>query len=331
MQYKHLNILEREKIQELLWRKKSIRTIAKELNRPPSCISREITRNLPKERWLYTPRLANERALFKRSCRGRKDRLKTKEIRTYVVEHLKERWSPEQISIRIPIDLKQNISHEAIYQFIYSEIHRDGYGYIKPKHEDLRVYLRRRRKQRLKKGVRRCQRVFKPCGISIDERPKIVDTRKRIGDWESDTVESCLHRPGVNTLLERKTGLYLITKLKNKTSEETIYAIQKRMEVFSKKTKQTMTFDNGPENRDWKLFEEKTNIKSYFAHPYHSWERGSNENANGLLRDYFPKKTDFSMIPESEILKVEHSLNSRPRKRLGGKTPLEVWSVALTH
>lgn len=85
-----------------------------------------------------------------------------------------------------------------------------------------------------------------------------------------------------------------------------------------------------PENRDWKLFEETTNIKSYFAHPYHSWERGSNENANGLLRDYFPKGADFSIISESEITKVEHSLNSRPRKRLGGKTPLEVWGVALT-
>ena len=90
-----------------------------------------------------------------------------------------------------------------------------------------------------------------------------------------------------------------------------------------------MTFDNGPENRDWKLFEEKTLIKSYFAHPYHSWERGSNENANGLLRDYFPKKTDFSIIPEEEILKVEYSLNSRPRKRLGWNTQLEVFSVAL--
>ena len=102
------------------------------------------------------------------------------------------------------------------------------------------------------------------------------------------------------------------------------------MILIPEKRKMTITFDNGPENRDWQVFEEKTSIKSYFAHPYHSWERGSNENANGLLREYFPKGTDFSMISESEILKVEHSLNSRPRKRLGGKTPLEVWSVALT-
>lgn len=329
MQYQHFNIEEREKIQELSWQKKSLRCIAKTLGRSTSSISRELQRNFSQERYRYTPRLANERALFKRKQRGRKERLKTREIREYVIQHLKERWSPEQISIRIPIDLKERISHEAIYQFIYAEVHRNGWGYIRPGHEDLRVYLRRKRKRRLKKGVRSCQRIFKPYGVSIDERPKIVDTRTRVGDWESDTVESCLHKPGVNTLLERKSGLYLITKLQNKKSEATVYAIQKRMEIFPMKTKMTMTFDNGAENRDWKLFEEKTNIKSYFAHPYHSWERGSNENANGLLREYFPKGTDFSMIPESEILKVEHSLNSRPRKRLGGKTPLEVWSVAL--
>ena len=330
MKYKHLSILEREKIQELFWLKKSVRYIAQTLGRSPSSISRELRRNFGKERRIYTPRLANERAFLKRTCRGRKDRLKTQEIREYVIKHLKERWSPEQISIRIKIDLRKRISHEAIYQYIYAEIHRDGYGYLKPGHEDLRVYLRTKRKRRLKKGVRKCQRIFKPYGISIDERPKIVDTRTRIGDWESDTVESKNHRPGVNTLLERKTGLYLITQLKSKTSEATIFAIQKRMEMLPGKRKKTITFDNGPENRDWQLFEERTSIKSYFAHPYHSWERGSNENANGLLREYFPKGTDFSMIPESEILKVEHSLNSRPRKRLGGKTPLEVWGVALT-
>jgi len=329
MQYKHLNIEERERIQELLWQKKSVRYIAEALNRSPSSISRELRKNYPKELKTYTPRLANARALLKRSCRGRKDRLKTKTVREYVVQHLKEKWSPEQISIRIPIDLKEHISHEAIYQYIYAQIHRDGYGYLRPDHEDLRVYLRRKRKHRLKKGVGKYQRIFKPYGTSIDERPKVVDMRTRIGDWESDTVESRLHKVGVNTLLERKTGLYLITKLENKKSGATISAIEQRMMFIPDDRKMTMTFDNGPENRDWKLFEEKTSIKSYFAHPYHSWERGSNENANGLLREYFPKGTDFSMIPESEILKVEHSLNSRPRKRLGGKTPLEAWSVAL--
>ena len=329
MKYKHLSILEREKIQELFWQKRSIRYMAKILNRSPASISRELTRNFPEEHKRYTPRLAHERALFKRKCRGRIERLKTKEIRAYVIKHLKEKWSPEQIAGRIRIDLEKTISHEAIYQFVYTQVHREGWGYLKPQHEDLRIYLRRKQKRRQKKGTRKCQRIFKPNGISIDERPKIVRDRKRIGDWESDSVESINHKPGVNTLLERKSGMYFVTKLKNKTSVATVCAIEKRMTWLPEKVKRTMTFDNGPENQNWKLFEEITSIKSYFAHPYHSWERGSNENANGLLRDYFPKKTDFSIIPEEEILKVEHSLNSRPRKRLGWKTPLEVFSVAL--
>lgn len=330
MEYKHLSILEREKIQELFWQKKSTRYTANILNRSVSSISRELRRNFGKEHKVYTPRLANERALFKRTCRGRKDRLKTKEIRMYVVKHLKEKWSPEQISGRMKKEGIGNISHEAIYQFIYAEIHRNGYGYLKPGHEDLRIYLRRKRKRRLKKGVRGCQRIFKPLGNSIDTRPKEVDSRSRVGDWESDTVESCDHKPGVNTLVERKTGLVLITKLKTKASEATVYAIKKRMEILPIQTKRTMTFDNGPENRDWKLFEEVTNIRSYFAHPYHSWERGTNENTNGLIREYFPKKTDFTQIPDEEISKVEYDLNTRPRKRLNWSTPLEVMSVALT-
>ena len=329
MKYKHLSILEREKLQELYWQKVSIRKISKILDRSHSSILRELNKNFPKGQKKYTPRLANERALFKRTIRGRTDRLKTKEIRKYVTSHLKERWSPEQISIRIKIDLKESISHEAIYQYIYNQVHREGYGYLKPGNEDLRMYLRRRRKRRMPKGGRKGQRIFKTYGISIDERPNIVNQRKRIGDWESDTVESVNHLPGVNTLLERKSGLYLVTKLKDKSSTSTVNAIEKRMKVLSSNVKKTMTFDNGFENRNWKLFEEKTLMKSYFAHPYHSWERGSNENANGLLRDYFPKGTDFSTISEEEILKVEYSLNTRPRKRLGGKTPLEVFSGAL--
>lgn len=329
MKYKHLSIWEREKIQELLWQKKSIRYVAQVLGRPPSAISREIKRNLPKELYVYTPRLAHERALFKRTCRGRVERLKTNDIREYVIRHLKEKWSPEQISGRIKIDLRETISHEAIYQFIYHQIYRNGWGDLKPGHEDLRIYLRRKQKRRQKKGTRKSQRIFRPQGTSIEERPKVVEKRKRIGDWESDSVESVNHKPGVNSLLERKSGLYLISKLKNKTSLATVSAIEKRMRQFPKKVKHTMTFDNGPENQAWKLFEETTSIKSYFAHPYCSGERGSNENTNGLLRDYFPKKTDFSIISEEELLKVEYSLNTRPRKRLGYRTPLEVFSVAL--
>lgn len=326
MQYKHLSICEREKIQELLWQKVSIRNIGKALGRSHSSILRELKGRV----FQYTPRLAEERARLRRKSRGRKDRLKNEKIREYVISHLKAHWSPEQISGRMNKEEIGSISHEAIYQFIYAEIHRDGYGYVKPGHEDLRMYLRRKRKRRVKKGMRKCQRILKPYGISIDERPLIANQRERIGDWESDTVESCDHKPGVNTLVERKTGLVLITKLKTKASVSTICAIKERMKTFPPETKKTMTFDNGPENQNWRLFEKVTNIKSYFAHPYHSWERGTNENTNGLIREYFPKKTDFTRISDEEILKVEYDLNTRPRKRLNWSTPLEVISGALT-
>src|SRR3989338_9019946 len=288
MKYEHLSILEREKIQELFWLKKSIRYIAGMLGRSPSSISRELRRNFGKERKIYTPRVANERAFLKRKERGRKDRLKTKEIREYVVVHLKERWSPEQISGRLKIELKQHISHEAIYQFIYAQIQRNGWGETKEGLEDLRSCLRRRRKIRWTKGVRRFQRIFKPRGVSIDERPKVVETIKRIGDWEGDTVESKDHKPGVNTLLERKTGLYFITKLASKGSAATTNAVHTRFEFLPEKFKLTLTLDNGPENSDWETLQKENKLKCFFAHPYSSWERGANENANGLLRDYFP-------------------------------------------
>jgi transposase, IS30 family len=329
MKYKHLSILEREKLQELLWQKKSIRYIASVLNRSPSSLTRELKRNNPLRKMRYTPRVANERALFKRTQRGRRDRLKSIDIREYVVSKLKLRWSPEQISGRIKIDLNVNISHEAIYQFIYHQIYRDGYGYIKPDHEDLRIYLRRKRKRRQHQYSRKSQRIFKLKGISIEERPSIVNKRKRIGDWEGDSVESKDRKPGINTLVERKTGLVMITKLKDKSSISTALAMKERFDNVPDIFKHTVTLDNGPENRDWINIERLTSLKCFYAHPYCSGERGTNENTNGLIRDYFPKKTDFDTISKEEILRVEYCLNTRPRKRLGFKTPLEVWSVAL--
>jgi IS30 family transposase len=329
MKYKHFSIEEREKIQEMLWQKSSIRSIATALVRNPSSVSREIKRNLPLKHRVYTPRLAHKRALIKRKSRGRKNRLKNQQIRDYVVTHLKKRWSPEQIAGRIESEIGQAISHEAIYQYVYAQIYAQGHGYLKPGCEDLRPYLRRRRKRRIAKGSRRCQRIFRPKGTSIDKRPTIVEQRKRLGDWESDTVESKDHKPGINTLVERKTGLVFISKLADKTSKATISAIINRLNALPEKAKQTITFDNGTENSNWQELERKTGMKTFFTHAYRSWERGINENANGLIRDYFPKKTDFTKISDEQIKKIEHALNTRPRKRLGFKTPLEVFSVAL--
>jgi len=328
--YKHLSIEERERIQQELWGRKSLRTIAKELGRQPSSISREIERNLPPEHFLYTPRLSHERALKKRKSRGRQDRLKNDTIRQYVISHLKLRWSPEQISHRIQEDIPgAHISHEAIYQYVYHQIHRQGYGYPKPGCQDLRIYLRRRKKRRTRKGQRRCQRIFNPRGLSIDMRPKIVDNRTRLGDWESDTIASKDNGTGINSLVERKTGIVFITKLKDKTSLATTEVIDSRMSALPKEAKQTITFDNGSENQNWKELEEKLRTKTFFAHAYHSWERGTNENTNGLIRDFLPKKTDFRMVSEEEIQRVEYLLNTRPRKRLGWLTPLEVFSKEL--
>jgi IS30 family transposase len=165
-------------------------------------------------------------------------------------------------------------------------------------------------------------------GTSIDERPQVVDLRTRVGDWEGDTVESKDHAPGVNTLLERKTGIFLVTKVRDKTSEATKNAVIERLANLPV---YTLTTDNGSENQRWKEIEDTLGIDCFFAHPYRSCERGANENANGLLREYFPKGTDFREVSDEEIRRVEYTLNSRPRKRLGFKTPLEVWSGAFQY
>lgn len=331
MQYTHFSIEEREKIQYGLWQRRSARDIARELGRSPSSVSREIgkSKNFDKMR-RYNPRTSNARALLKRKSRGRHNRLKNDVIRKYVIAELVKRTSPEQIAGRINKEHPgQSISHEAIYQFIYNQVHRDGWGYLKPRCRDLRPYLRRRKKRRTPKGMRRCQKMSVGRGISIDLRPKIVNRRSRVGDWESDSVESRDHKPGINTFVERKAGLVFITRLKDRTGKATVSAIESRIKYLPKKLKQTATFDNGPENQKWQELEEKTGLKCFFAHPYCSGERGTNENTNGLIRDFFPKKTDFTIVSDEELRAVEDNLNNRPRKRLGWLTPLEVFAKEL--
>ena len=329
MIYKHFSVEEREKLQEGVWRGRSIRTIASELGRSPASVSRELRRNSSPEKSLYRPRQAHERALAKRKLRGRHERLKNECVRIFVTAQLKRRRSPEQIAGIIKREMGETISHEAIYQFIYAQVHRDGYGWVRPGCEDLRHCLRRRRKRRVPHGARRCQRVLKPQGPSIEVRPAVVDRRTRVGDWESDTVESCDHAPGINTLVERKTGLVFITKLKDKSGAATRAVIEKRFADLPQQVRRTITMDNGPENRSWQPIEEATGANCFFAHPYSSWERGTNENTNGLIRDYFPKGTDFRTISDEEIAYVERELNERPRKRHGWQSPLQVWGVAL--
>ena len=327
MSYKHFSVDEREKIQRGLWEKRSIRTIAKNIDRSPASVSREIRRNHPPERRVYTPRLAHQRALEKRTCRGRKDRLKSDIIRTYVNAKLKEGWSPQQVAGCIKKDMKKTISHEAIYQYIYAQFKRNGYGRCIG--EDLRGYLKRRHKQRHAHGARKYQRAPRPSFTSIEERPNVVAKRTRIGDWEGDSIVSRKSKVALNTLVERKTGLVFITKVPNGTARATGQAVTTRLHAVPRELRHTLTLDNGPENTCHQELHEALGIDCFAAHPYASWERGTNENTNGLIRWYFPKGTDFATISDEEIERVELALNSRPRKRLGYKTPLQVWSVAL--
>lgn len=330
MKFKHFNIEEREKIQELFWQKKSVRCMAETLNRSPSSISRELKRNFPLQR-LYKPRLANERALLRRKNRGRKLRLKNRFIRRYVIDHLKMGYSPEQIAGRLSLEYPRlKISHEAIYQYIYSQVWRQGHSTIKNGYHDLRVYLKRRHKRREKKGMRKYQRLLKHNGFSIEERPKEVLKRKTVGHWEGDSMVSRKSKVGLNTLVERKTGLVLISKIQNGSAEETSQTVINRLKFLTPKT---LTTDNGKENFAYEKIQKELSISCYFAHPYCSGERGTNENTNGLIRWYLPKGTDFATISNEIIQTVEIALNNRPRKRLGWKTPLEAFneSVAITH
>lgn len=323
MNFKHFTIEEREKIQELLWQKASIRTIAGALGRSPSSVSREINKNIPLH-YQYTPRLANERALQKRRSRGRKLRLKSFFIRRYVIDHLKAGLSPEQVSGRLSLEHPRwKISHEAIYQYVYHPVHSD---YVKLGYRDLRIYLKRRHKRRERKGMRKYQRIFKSKGFSIEERPKEAEGRKTIGHWEGDSMVSRKSKIGLNTLVERKTGFVLISKIQDGTAEETAQAVINRLKSFPCKT---LTTDNGTENFAYEKIQKELQISCYFAHPYCSGERGTNENTNGLIRWYFPKGTDFATISNIEIQDVEWALNNRPRKRLGWKTPLEAFNESV--
>lgn len=325
--YRQLAIEERENIQFGLWDKRSIREIAYELGRSPSTISREIERNHPPERRVYTPRLAQERAERKLRMRGQRPRLRNTLIREYIEEKLQLRWSPEQISGRLPLDHPGNtISHEAIYLYIYARCQREGYG---PRcyGEDLRPYLRRHHKRRKRKHISPdSKRVMIPGRIGIEQRPAYIERRRQLGHWEGDSMVSKKNTTALNTLVERASGVVKITQIKNLSARETNRAIGERLGMLPPTLRRTLTRDNGHENKDHKLLSQTLGIQCYFCRPYHSYEKGTNENTNGLIRDYLPKGTDFATVGEERLNEIERALNSRPRKRYKYQTPLEVFT-----
>jgi len=325
MKYQQFSVEEREKIQEGLWEKKSYRAIAKEIGRSPSSVSREIGRNLPLQFFHYAPRLAHERALEHRKRRGREERLKNDALRAYVVSHLKLGWSPEQIAATANDAVGVSISHEAVYQFVYARVSKAS-DLVYGRKEDLRPYLARHRRQRMHKGLRKPYRIEKGPLPSIDSRPKEVDQRKRIGHWEDDSI---VYSPTVpvrlRTANERRSGIVFIDKAHDRTMAEANRITKERFGQLPEQVRKTLTRDRGAENLGYEELEKDLGIRCFFAHAYHSWERGSNENTNGLVRRFFPKKTDFRDITDEEIRMVEYLLNTRPRKRLGWKTPYQVF------
>lgn len=323
--YKQLSQAEREHIANLLSEGTSLGDIAKALGRNKSTVSRELVRNSAPERQRYTPCRAHARACDRKTTANTHERLKNDFIRQYVRDGLEKGWSPEQISGRIRIDHPgYSINHEAIYQYIYHPRN--------PKRLEMINLLRHAHKKRRNKSIGRKERKTKiPNRIPIDARPKSVEHRRRYGHWEGDSLISRKSKAALNTLIERKSRLVLITKLPRKGAAETNKAIINRLKKLPVKGRQTLTLDNGTENAKHEHLSAKLGIKCYFAHPYSSWERGTNENTNGLIRWYLPKGTDFSKIAPELIARIEYLLNSRPRKCLGYKTPLEVVasSVAL--
>lgn len=324
-----LNLSERTVIEVRYRDGVSMRDIAKELDRNASSISREIDGKPPNGVCKYIADVAHRKALKRIKKRGNISKIdKHPELREYVIEKLDLGWSPEQISGRIEEEYPRSkimcICYEAIYQYVYAQINQSGS--VKKDCEDLRMCLPRRRKRRIKKGARKSQKVIKRENLPvIEDRPSIVKKRKEIGHWEDDFVLSQKVKPCMKTINELVSGLYLFGRTNGKTAKDGDFVLFKKLSIIPKKYLKTLTRDNGSENSNYENVQKVLGINVYYANPYASWERGSNENANGLLRRFFPKGTDWSKLTEEEILRAEYLINNRPRKRLNWKTPVEVF------
>ena len=312
MTYHQITSEERYTIAAL--RRKGFRSaeIARHLGRHRSTISREVRRNSSRCDGSYRPSKAIERTNGRRS-RSRRNQHFTKADFAMVEKKLKADWSPEQISGRLRLDGKLSISHETIYIHVWRDKEAGGHLY-----RHLRCSSKLRRKRHNSYDSR--GRLAGKCHIS--ERPPSIEKRSTVGHWEIDTVVGKGAPDCVTTLVERKTGYSLIGKLPDRsmhrTSQRTKMLVRRTPDRFK-----TITADNGTEFHDHKSVEEATGVKFYFATPYHSWERGSNENFNGLLRQYLPKRTSQAAITQTDCDQVAKKLNTRPRKRLGYRTPEE--------
>lgn len=283
-----------------------------------STISRELRRNCGQKG--YRPYQADELA-FDRQCDAYRARIGPQTWRQ-VELLLRQDWSPEQIAGRLKLENQPTVSHECIYLYVYADKRRGG---------TLHRHLRSQKKQRKRYSgyIRRGQI---PNRTSIEKRPKIVARRGRFGDWEADTIVGARHKGGIVSAVERKSKLTRLRKLASKGAAEMKKNCVALLGPLAAKV-HTITVDNGKEFCEHEQIAAELQARIYFAHPYSSWERGLNENTNGLVRQYFPKKYEFARITVSDLQQVEDKLNNRPRKTLGYRTPNEVFfkqrSVAL--
>jgi len=310
---------------------KTVTGIARELGRNKSSVSRDIGGQPRKGRGKYDAERVHRLALDRIVRRG--NVAKTKKhtaLKGYIKEKLRLGWSPEQVSIRLPLefptDETMRIDPESVYQEVYRRVHRNGNGTVKKGEIDLRPFLARRHKRRAKKGFRKTRKEERDASLpSISNRPAVVDKRSRIGDWEDDTLVSRQSLVRLKSATERKSGVHLFGKTADGTAKVCDEILVRKLSSLPPRFRHTLTRDRGTENGRWQEVASRLDMDIFFAHAYCSQERGSNENANGLIRRFFPKKTDFAKLTDAEIERAEYLINTRPRKRHGGLTPAEVF------
>jgi len=304
-----LTLLEREQVAQFWNRGLSRTEIGRRLGRHRTTIGRELARN--SVAGVYWASTAQEKAKARRERRPRK--LDDVELRVFVHLGLEKRWSPEQIAGRwrreFPQEALGGVSHMTIYRWIANNPYRYHF-------ESLLRFGRRSKEPENRGKV--------PARADIAGRPAIVDQRARFGDWEGDTIVGKGRRGGLVTLVERKSGFALVRKVDRLQAEQVNRVVRHQFASLPSGLRHTATFDNGSEFKKHQSITASTGVKISFARPYHAWERGSNESFNGLVRQFFPKGTDFKGISPREVKHVLNLLNDRPRKRLGYRTPREV-------
>lgn len=311
--YKQLALGERYHIYALKKEGFNQSQIAERVGVHRSTISRELRRNVRKRRIRRSasrPQLADRLAMARRSV-ARRPTVMTRKVRGLVKCYLQRDWSPEQISGWFKLTGRPSVSHETIYRHVWQDKALGG---------GLYRHLRRRKKYHKRGGGGR------PISgrVSIDERPAVVDERSRIGDWEVDTVLPGRHKGAIVTIAERRSRYVFIGKVERKASYPTARCIIELLQECQSKVL-TITADNGAEFACHKMFGKRLGADVYFAHPYKPWERGLNENTNGLIRQYLPKGMPFDNVTPADLRAIMEKLNTRPRKCLGYRTPRQVF------